>query len=204
MHQNRTTVLWVRLEIKALILCLDSKYERYLRRRKKSFSRGKYEQCRSLVEASQIFHRASGKNVGSYVWNSREEVLHMIIILIQNFSALGNKFANLKCFLNVGGCDLCSVSLAQFCIYTHPYGLYKKSVNPAITSHDSMYDINNKKKALKYYRKKWFSLTHSASNIINIVVQVSAAGNICVDRMFFYFLNSAKYFCPFIWICLNY
>lgn len=26
----------------------------------------------------------------------------MIIILIQNFSALGNKFANLKCFLNVG------------------------------------------------------------------------------------------------------
>lgn len=66
-RQNRTIVLWVRLEIKGLILCLDSKYEWYPRRRKKSFSRGMYEQCRCLVEASLTFHRASGKNVGSNV-----------------------------------------------------------------------------------------------------------------------------------------
>lgn len=32
-HQNRNTVLWVRLEIKGLILCLVLKYEWYLRRR---------------------------------------------------------------------------------------------------------------------------------------------------------------------------
>lgn len=57
----------------------------------------------------------------------------MIIILIRIFSALWNNTADLKCFLNIVGCDLCSVSLTEFCIYTYPYGLYKKPVNPAIT-----------------------------------------------------------------------
>lgn len=49
-------------------------------------------------------------------------------------------------------------------------------------------------KALKYYREKNDFFSHSASIKISIVVQVSAAGNICLDRMFFHFLHQPNTF----------
>lgn len=53
-----------------------------------------------------------------------------------------------------------------------------------------------KLKALKYYKQKndIFFLIYFASIKINIVVQVPAAGNICVDRMFFHLLHQPNTF----------
>lgn len=56
-----------------------------------------------------------------------------------------------------------------------------------------MYSINVSKLLVFYYREKKIFF-HSASIKINIVVQVSAAGNICVDRIFFGFLHQPNTF----------
>jgi len=56
-----------------------------------------------------------------------------MMILIWNLKALWNDLADLVLY-GFRVCDLCSVPLAEFCIYSQPYRLYKKLFNTVVMS----------------------------------------------------------------------